>query len=139
MWGEESGDVIVEEREAGCAEPERVRGQVELPRGDGRLELSDAIAAVAETRQQGSKIDEEIDVDGGIGSQVLAQGKPPGEVPKGTALEQRERLLLMIERIGPRRKAIDGVDNQIEIRERSPSRIQAICRNAAGRAVEHRR
>src|SRR5918911_2754129 len=88
MWGEEPGDVIVEEREAGCDEPERIRGQVELPCGDGRLELSDAIAAVAEMRQQGSEIDEEIDVGGGIGSQVLVQGKPPGEVPKGTALEQ---------------------------------------------------
>src|ERR687884_2120891 len=85
MRGEEPGDVIVEERETRCAEPECIRGQVELPRGDGRLELSDAIAAVAETRQQGSEIDEEVDVGGGISPQVLAQGKPPGQVSKVTA------------------------------------------------------
>src|SRR2546426_11101567 len=69
---EKPGDVIIEKGEAGGAEPLGVRGKIKLAAEDAGFKLHDAIAAIAETLQNGAQVGEEEDVHGGIGGQILS-------------------------------------------------------------------
>src|SRR3972149_3507016 len=65
VGGEELGHVVVEEGQAGGPEPLGVGRQVHLAAQDGGLELGRAIAAVAEARQHGVEVAQEVHVHGG--------------------------------------------------------------------------
>src|SRR5438552_6291832 len=69
--GEEVGDVVVEERQAGGAEMQGVGGEVESAAQDPGFELRGAVAPIAEGLENGAKIGEEKHVGGGIAGEVL--------------------------------------------------------------------
>jgi hypothetical protein len=108
-------DVIIEERKPGCAKSECVCGQVELACDNSRLKLCDTVAPVAKACQHRFQVNHEVDVDGGIRAQILAESQIASFLPKVTFPEQFKCLLLLVKHISPLSESIDSIDNQVEV------------------------
>jgi hypothetical protein len=77
---EERSNVIVEECEAGGAQVLSVSGEIQFAADDAGFQLHSAISAIAVTLQDGTKISEEENVDGGVGRESLLQSEVAGLV-----------------------------------------------------------
>ena len=84
---EERGDLGVEERHPGCADAERVRGQVQAALHDARVELGLAVPAVVEQVQVNGADDDER----GVAAQVLPVARDPQLVPQRPLRSGRPR------------------------------------------------
>ena len=113
MGGEEAGDLVVEEGQAGGAEAQRVGGEVELAAFDGGFELGSAVVAIGSMVQ----ICEPVDVQRRIPSELLAEVEECRLAAEVACLQELELALASVVGVGSRVQAFNRVDDQVGLRE----------------------
>lgn len=126
MGQEEGCDIVVEECEAAGTEGEGVGGKVHFPSDDGGFELGNAITTIAEACQYRVEIDQKIDIDGGISSEVLAEGEELGLPTEVARFELFEGLLILMKHVGAWSEVLCGIDDEVERAERGSSGVEAV-------------
>jgi hypothetical protein len=136
--GEEVGDLVIEESETSGPEALGIGGQVETAAGDSSFELGGAVTAIPEAREDRSECGETVDVHRRLGGKLLEEAQATRCFAKGTLAQGLECSLEATVGVGTRRKALNGVDDDVEVEERRPW-CEEVCGEAARGSVERRR
>src|SRR6266545_2397129 len=119
---EESGDLVVVEREAGGAEAARVGPEVDPPGDDAGLELRGAVAAGAEGIERAGKVGHQEVGGRRVRSQALLEAEKPGLPPEFAGAEQLK--LTATEHVRAGLDPLEGVRDQVGLGEvRSVRRV----------------
>src|SRR5688572_12676315 len=99
MRREERYHVVVIEREAARAESLRVRGQIQSPAENARLQLCGPISTISEAVENVVKVGEKEYDEAGVGRQILLESEVARLLAESPFLEQLERPAPAIEGI----------------------------------------
>ena len=131
VWGEESGYVVVEKREAGGTEMLSIRSQIELPSENACFKLHRAISAIAKALQDRPQIGQEEHVHRSVGRQRLLQAQVAGLRPKVSPLQTFKQFLVAMKDVRSGIQTVNLVNDQIQMIELRSLRVEEIGRNAA--------
>ena len=101
--------------------------------------MGGAVAAVAEALKDRVQVGEEVNIDGGIAAQVLAQRKLAGLAAEVACPQQLERLPLPVVNVRAGRNAFDGVDDEVGMTEAEGRRGAKVGGKAVDGLSQHRR
>ena len=118
MGREEGGHVIVEEGQSRGAEPLGVGRQVEAASLDAGLHPGDTVAAVAVAPEHRIEVGHEVDVDAGVGGDLLPQSEKAGILPELPFLQQLQSPSAAVQYVCAGGGALHIVDDEVELAER---------------------